>query len=181
MANPTTLVPSAVFKVGAAVGSVVDYTDQCKALVVNKSRDALDATSFGLTGYYRVGGLTDCTMTATLLVNDKLLVQKVSLWTGEPDRGDIVVFEDPGGWLGVQGDTVDPNVFQKALETIGLFPTGNHLIKRVVALGGESIEIKDCAVLVDGMPIPEPYLDEAATSTPNLRSRWPRSSLPSLS
>lgn len=73
MANPTTLVPSAVFKVGAAVGSVVDYTDQCKALVVNKSRDALDATSFGLTGYYRVGGLTDCTMTATLLVNDTMI------------------------------------------------------------------------------------------------------------
>lgn len=73
MANPTTLVPSAVFKVGAAVGSVVDYTDQCKSLVVNKSRDALDATSFGLTGYYRVGGLTDCTMTATLLVNDTMI------------------------------------------------------------------------------------------------------------
>ena len=73
MANPTTLVPSAVFKVGAAVGSVVDYSDQCKALVVNKSRDALDATSFGLTGYYRVGGLTDCTMTATLLVNDTMI------------------------------------------------------------------------------------------------------------
>lgn len=73
MANPTTLVPSAVFKVGAAVGSVVDYTDQCKALTVNKSRDALDATSFGLTGYYRVGGLTDCTMTAMLLVNDTMI------------------------------------------------------------------------------------------------------------
>jgi hypothetical protein len=72
MANPTTLLPSGVFKIGAAVGSVVDYSDQTKSVVVTKSRDALDATSFGNTGYYRVGGLTDCTITATLMVNDTM-------------------------------------------------------------------------------------------------------------
>jgi hypothetical protein len=72
MANPTTLLPSGVFKIGAAVGSVVDYTDQVKSVVVTKSRDALDATSFGNTGYYRVGGLTDCVITVTLLVNDTM-------------------------------------------------------------------------------------------------------------
>jgi hypothetical protein len=69
MANPTTLLPSGVFKIGAASGSVVDYSDQCKSIVVTKSRDALDASSFGNTGYYRVGGLTDCVITATLLVD----------------------------------------------------------------------------------------------------------------
>jgi hypothetical protein len=69
MANPTTLLPSGVFKIGAASGSAVDYSDQCKSIVVTKSRDALDASSFGNTGYYRVGGLTDCVITATLLVD----------------------------------------------------------------------------------------------------------------
>ena len=32
--------------------------------------------------------------------NDRILVQKVSYWgSASPSRGDIVVFEDPGGWL----------------------------------------------------------------------------------
>ena len=36
-----------------------------------------------------------------LVKNDRILVQKVSYWCGgRPERGDVVVFEDPGGWLG---------------------------------------------------------------------------------
>ena len=36
-----------------------------------------------------------------LVKNDRILVQKVSYWGGgQPHRGDVVVFEDPGGWLG---------------------------------------------------------------------------------
>ena len=35
-----------------------------------------------------------------LVENDRILVQKWSYWTGSPERGDVVVFEDPGGWLG---------------------------------------------------------------------------------
>ena len=35
-----------------------------------------------------------------LVENDRILVQKVSYWFGgEPERGDVVVFKDPGGWL----------------------------------------------------------------------------------
>ena len=37
---------------------------------------------------------------ATLVKNDRILVQKVSYWGGGgPQRGDVVVFKDPGGWL----------------------------------------------------------------------------------
>ena len=32
--------------------------------------------------------------------DDRILVEKWSGWFGgEPERGDVVVFEDPGGWL----------------------------------------------------------------------------------
>ena len=70
------------------------------------------------------------------------------------------MFEDPGGWLGVQGEIVDPNPFQKVLETIGLFPTGNHLIKRVVGVGGDHVQCCDGSgrLLVNGEPIDEPYV-----------------------
>ena len=35
-----------------------------------------------------------------LVKNDRILVQKVSYWFGgTPQRGDVVVFKDPGDWL----------------------------------------------------------------------------------
>ena len=68
MANATTYLASPTFGIGAAVGSIKDLTDQCKSVVVTKSREALDSTSFGNTGRQFVGGLTNVTVTATLLM-----------------------------------------------------------------------------------------------------------------
>src|SRR3954469_26007482 len=75
-----------------------------------------------------------------LVKNDRILVQKISYWGGgSPDRGDVVVFEDPGGWLG-PGDVKGPdNAIAKALEKIGLYPSGGHLVKRVVGVAGDII------------------------------------------
>lgn len=38
---------------------------------------------------------------------------------------------------------------------------GGELIKRVVATGGQRVEIADAVLLVDGEPVPEPYVDPA--------------------
>lgn len=38
-------------------------------------------------------------MEPVLVRNDRILVEKPSYWAGSPQRGDIVVFKDPGGWL----------------------------------------------------------------------------------
>ncbi|MEZ5160838.1 MAG: signal peptidase I [Marmoricola sp.] len=46
-------------------------------------------------------------MEPEFIVNDRILVQKTSYWFGEPQRGDIVVFQDPGGWLSGE-DQVNP-------------------------------------------------------------------------
>jgi signal peptidase I len=104
-------------------------------------------------------------MEPTMLVNDKILVQKVSYWGGDVKRGDIVVFDDPGGWLSGEESRKAGNVLQSGLEKVGLFPTGGHLIKRVVGVGGDTI--KCCAngkLTVNGTPLDEPYvLDETAT------------------
>ena len=40
--------------------------------------------------------IPSASMNDTLVENDRILVQKVSFWTGGPDRGDVVVFADPG-------------------------------------------------------------------------------------
>jgi signal peptidase I len=96
-------------------------------------------------------------MRDTLRVNDRILVQKVSYWFGgEPQRGDIVVFEDPGGWLGTQA-AVEPNAVTRALEFFGLYPTGDHLVKRVIGVGGDHVVCCDQQgrVTVNGTPLDE--------------------------
>jgi signal peptidase I len=89
--------------------------------------------------------------------DDRILVQKVSYWGGEVERGDVVVFQDPGGWL-------DPgpelNGVQKVLSAVGLYPTGGHLVKRVVGVGGDHVVCCDAEgrVTVNDLPLDEPYL-----------------------
>ena len=68
MAVATTYLASPVFKIGPAAVSAVDLTDQCKSVVVTKAREALDQSSFGDSGRQYVGGLTNITVTATLLM-----------------------------------------------------------------------------------------------------------------
>lgn len=99
-------------------------------------------------------------MEPALHVNDKILVQKVSYWFGSPHRGDVVVFDDPGGWLGPGDATVARNPVQRGLELIGLFPTGGHLIKRVIGVGGDRVVCCDARgrLTVNGTSLDEPYL-----------------------
>jgi signal peptidase I len=97
-------------------------------------------------------------MEPELIINDKLLVEKVSLWgdTGV-QRGDVVVFRDPGGWLG-RPPTL--NAVQKGLSLVGLYPSGGHLVKRVVATGGDVVACCDekGRVSVNGTALEERYL-----------------------
>lgn len=91
-----------------------------------------------------------------LVQNDRILVQKVSYWFGgEPDNGDVVVFEDPGGWLGAV-DAAGPTGVAELLSHVGLYPTGGHLVKRVIGTGGDVITCCDDGRLsVNGVPIDE--------------------------
>ena len=105
-------------------------------------------------------------MEPTMLVDDKILVQKVSYWGGgDVQRGDIVVFDDPGGWLGAEDSKRASNPLQAALEKVGLFPTGGHLIKRVIGVGGDTVKCcTDGRLTVNGTALDEPYVaDQSVT------------------
>lgn len=89
--------------------------------------------------------------------DDRILVEKMSYWDGEVERGDVVVFSDPGGqWLGAAGD-VPLNPAQKALSKVGLYPTGGHLVKRVIGVEGDRVRCcdKKGRVTVNGVPLEE--------------------------
>ncbi|MDQ0845371.1 signal peptidase I [Streptomyces sp. V1I6] len=83
-------------------------------------------------------------MMNTLQRGDRVLVDKLTPWFGsEPERGEVVVFHDPGGWL--EGEpTPEPNVVQRFLSFIGLMPSAEDkdLIKRTIAVGGDTVECK---------------------------------------
>ena len=68
MAVATTYLASPSFQIGPNLAGVKTLTDQCKSVVVTKAREALDASSFGDGGRNYVGGLTNVTVTATLLM-----------------------------------------------------------------------------------------------------------------
>jgi signal peptidase I len=82
-------------------------------------------------------------MEDTLVVGDRVLVNKLSYKLHDVNRGDVVVFEHPDSWQ------LDDEV--------------KDLIKRVIGLPGDTLRIEDCQVYVDDQLLVEPYVDDQCT------------------
>ncbi|MCX5401349.1 signal peptidase I [Streptomyces sp. NBC_00102] len=100
-------------------------------------------------------------MQNTLQEGDRVLVDKLTPWFGsEPERGEVVVFHDPDGWLaGIAAQ--EPNVLQRALTFVGLMPSAEEkdLIKRVIGVGGDTVECSGTGPLrLNGKALVEPYV-----------------------
>lgn len=117
-------------------------------------------------------------MNPQLVEDDRILVEKMSHWDDQVDRGDVVVFKDPGGWLGT---TPEPSGFQQFLALLGLYPEGGHLVKRVVAVGGDRVVCCDRRgrITVNGVPLRErDYLARrTAPSTKQFAVRVPEDAI----
>ncbi|SHJ18865.1 signal peptidase I [Tessaracoccus bendigoensis DSM 12906] len=91
-------------------------------------------------------------MQNTLQIQDRVLVAKF----GGFQRGDVVVFEDPGSWL-IPSPPVT-NKVQIALEFIGVLPNSGteHLIKRVIGMPGDHVRVADDGrIEVNGVELDE--------------------------
>ena len=75
-------------------------------------------------------------MYPTILPGEYIMVSKLSYFFNHPKHGDIVVFRSP------RDQQTD-------------------LIKRVIAIPGDTVEIKDGKVFVNGTALTEPYISEA--------------------
>ena len=111
-------------------------------------------------------------MNDTLMRHDRVLVDKFSPWLGaKPQRGEVIVFHDPGNWLTAadlppRSSSATIRGIQDALSTVGLMPsaTEKDLIKRVIAVGGDTVVCNAGApVSVDGVKLTEPYIFPGST------------------
>jgi signal peptidase I len=101
-------------------------------------------------------------MENTLLVGDRVIVSKLTPGPFDLHRGDVVVFEDSGHWVTPKPEPKRGPV-QSALVSgltfVGLLParSGEHLIKRVIGLPGDTVQCCDAQgrLIVNGQPIDE--------------------------
>jgi signal peptidase I len=88
--------------------------------------------------------IPSASMETTLLKNDRILVNKLSYRLHDINHGDIVVFERPPS---------------EPVSDI------KDLIKRVVAVAGDTVEARNGSLFLNGQLVIEPYLDEGVVTT----------------
>jgi signal peptidase I len=103
--------------------------------------------------------IPSASMEQTLRIDDRVAVEKL----GRLQRGEVVVFENPGGWL-TGPAAPERGVLGQALQFVGVLPdpSTEHLVKRVVGVPGDRVACCDAhgRLRVNGQPLDETsYLD----------------------
>ncbi len=104
---------------------------------------------------------------------DRIVVEKISYRFQDPQPGDVIVFKGPDSWSTGYVSTRSDNVVIRGIQEVGSLvglvpPDENDLVKRVIAVGGQTVECCDDQgrVLVDGKPLDEPYIKMDYPFTP---------------
>jgi signal peptidase I len=101
---------------------------------------------------------------------DRVLVSKLAYRMHKPHRGDIVVFDCPPSACAFHPpDTSNAvaKVVKSVLEGVGVRqPSTDEFIKRVIGLPGETVDVHDNRVYIDGQILDEPYLPEGVVTVP---------------
>jgi signal peptidase I len=116
-------------------------------------------------------------MIPQLQINDRVVVSKLAYRFHDPHRGDIVVFDAPIHSLfpaPAHHDNPVHTLIHRVLTGVGLTaPSTEEYIKRVIGLPGETIDVKDGKVFVDGRPLVEPYLPKGTVTLPGGNVKFP--------
>jgi signal peptidase I len=103
-------------------------------------------------------------MENTLMPNDRIVASKITTHFGGISRGEVVVFRDPGGWLGAPepGPTGVHGAINTFMTFIGLVPSdsGSDLVKRAIGVAGDHVVCCDAQqrIVLNDVPLDEPYV-----------------------
>ncbi|MCR5650367.1 MAG: signal peptidase I [Lachnospiraceae bacterium] len=93
------------------------------------------AISFAVNTFLIVNAtVPSSSMERTIMAHDRIIGSRLSYLFGDPERGDIIIFKNPDN--------------EEIL-----------YIKRLIGMPGETVEIYDGRVFIDGSPLYEPYLE----------------------
>ncbi|MBX9719587.1 MAG: signal peptidase I [Microbacteriaceae bacterium] len=111
-------------------------------------------------------------MMNTLIKDDRIIVNQLVPDVVPIERGDVVVFRDPGGWLpprveAPQAPLAAAGDFVLSLIGLSASDSDEHLVKRVIGLPGDRIVCcNDLGQLsINGVPLDEPYVLLPADTT----------------
>jgi signal peptidase I len=102
-------------------------------------------------------------MENTLQIKDRVAVNRVPFIGNDVNRGDVIVFRDPAGWL-PDASSLDGNRFTNAIREglviVGIIPNPakQYLVKRVIGVAGDNVVAKDQVLTINGKPTNEPYI-----------------------
>lgn len=134
--------------------SVGQFFKELPVLVVVALGIAILVKAFVVQAFFIPSG----SMENTLLINDRVLVSKFTYRVTEPKYPNVVVFESP-----LSERIPEPEkgplqaVVDNVMQGLGLQSSEQDFIKRVIATEGQSVEVKQGAVHVDGKKLEEPY------------------------
>jgi signal peptidase I len=97
-------------------------------------------------------------MVPTLLIDDRIVVEKVTYLRREPARGEIIVFE---GDEPLVAEVAGPatRVVRGVGRFLGVVPMdARDFVKRVVGLPGDEVEVRGGIVRINGVALAEPYV-----------------------
>ena len=107
-------------------------------------------------------------MEDTLQENDRIIVSKISTQFTGVNRENVIVFHDPGGWLGEGFPNPYDTPVGRVLQAIGIVPanSGNDLVKRVIGVANDTVKCCDIQgrIVLNGAGIDEPYIKDGSTT-----------------
>ncbi len=133
---------------------LIEIMDYIKLIVI-----VMIITTLMNTLLFTFSTVQQSSMEHTLHENDVLIIEKISYYFDTPKFGDIVVF--------VEDEAVTESYFKRISvlyqDIISKFTRENlrtRLVKRVIGVPGDEINIEDGRVMVNGEVIDEPYIED---------------------